>query len=318
MSFELKPRHGALLGLLALSAVVMTVVGRHATPQQLLTFAPVVDRGTEVLKAADQVGLAVTRLSPAEVAQLDADIQARFAFGEDPDAPGFASDRHYVAGIFANLEALSDVQPRPHVRVVDEGTPNAFALPGGTILVTTGMIALCQNEAELAEVIAHEMGHHKLGHPLARLQYERAARKLGGPLLKDLASIGYTLYSRGYSARDEEEADRQGLAIAGRANYHPQAVQKLMARMQSLVGRAGAAPDNVVDETANAVTSAVHNYFTTHPPFRDRILKLERSRVELGLELNERRWFLGTLNHQDHVCSSERARKEDFVAGKLN
>ncbi len=318
MSFELKPRHGALLGLLALSALVMTVVGRHATPQQLLTLAPVVDRGTEVLKTADQVGLALTRLSPAELAQLDAEIQARFDFREGDASPAFERDQRYLQGICDTLATFNDLPPGTRIRLVSAEAPNAFALPGGTLLVTTGMVNLCVNEAELAEVIAHELGHHKLGHPLARLQYERAARKLGGPLLKDLASLGYTLYARGYSARDEEEADRQGLAFAGRANYHPQAVQKLMARMQAQDGRSAATPDNVVEETAHAVTAAVHNYFTTHPPFPDRILKLERARVELGLEVKDRRWFLGTRNHQERVSANERERPEDFLTGKLN
>jgi predicted Zn-dependent protease len=317
VSTFLKSRHGALVGLIVLSAVVMATVGRHATPQQLLTLAPVVERGTEVLKAADQVGLTLTRLSPAEVAQLDAEIQARFAFHGNPSSPSFEKDERYVWGIFSRLEALNDVQPRPHVRVVDEEMSNAFALPGGTILVTTGMIALCQSEAELAQVIAHEMGHHKLGHPLARLQYERAARKLGGPLLRDLASLGYSLYSRGYSARDEEEADRQGLALAARANYHPQAVQQLMARMQARYGRAGAVPDNVVEETASAVTSALRNYFSTHPPYPERMLRLERARAELGLELEGRRWFLGELNHAERTSSRDRERPEDFREGRL-
>ncbi|HJW31875.1 MAG TPA: M48 family metallopeptidase [Holophagaceae bacterium] len=317
MSSPLKPRHGALLGLTAVCALVMVTVGRHATPQQRMTLAPVVDRGTEALKAVDEVGLTLTRLSPEEVAQLDEDIQARFHFREGDASPAFERDQRYVRGIYATLGAFNDLPPGTHLRLVVEDAPNAFALPGGTILVTTGMVALCANEAELAEVIAHEVGHHKLGHPLARLQYERAARKLGGPLLKDLATLGYTLYSRGYSARDEEEADRQGLALAGRANYHPQAVQKLMARMQTRFGRPESAPSNVVEETADAASTALMNYFATHPPFPDRILKLERARVELGLDLEERRWFLGTLNHQERVSANERERPEDFLLGKL-
>lgn len=316
MTLRLKPRHGALLGLTALCALVMALVGRHATPQQLLTLAPVVDRGTEVLKAADQVGQSITRLSPEDVARLDAEIEARFAPAATPHSAALEQDQRYLEGILSNLESMTQLQPRPRIRVVDMEAPNAFALPGGAILVTTGMIALCANEAELAEVIAHEMGHHKLGHPLARIQYERAARKLGGALLGDLATLGYGLYSRGYSARDEEEADRQGLAMAARAGYHPQAVQKLMARMQASFGRKEASPSNVLEESANAAKTALRNYFTTHPPYPDRILSLERARVELGLEL-DRRWFLGPRNHGERVSALERQRDLDFSRGAL-
>ncbi|MBI3130874.1 MAG: M48 family metalloprotease [Acidobacteria bacterium] len=317
MSFPLKPRHGALLGIAALCALVMVTVGRHATPQQLVTLAPVVDRGTEVLKAADEVGQRLTRLSPAELEQLDAEIEARFAFHGDPASPDFVRDRDYVQEILSHLRATTELQPRPRLHLMQATAPNAFALPGGTILMTTGMIDLCANEAELAEVIAHEMGHHKLGHPLARLQYERAARKLGGTLLQDLASLGYTLYSRGYSARDEEEADRQGLAIAARAGYHPQAVQRLMTRMQARFGRSEGSPSNVVEESVHAAETALKNYFTTHPPFPDRILKLERARVELGLGVTDQRWFLGTQNHRERVSALQHQRPGDFLQGSL-
>jgi hypothetical protein len=90
-----------------------------------------------------------------------------------------------------------------------------------------------------------------------------------------------------------------------------------MARMQARYGRAGAVPDNVVEETASAVTSALRNYFSTHPPYPERMLRLERARAELGLELEGRRWFLGELNHAERTSSRDRERPEDFREGRL-
>lgn len=310
----MSPRHVVLLALGALCAVVMAHVGRHPTPQQLMTLAPVVERGTEALKAADLVGQQITRLTPEELVQLDAEIQGRI-----PQAQGAvaAPDQTYAEGVLARLDGFTLLSPRPKVRVIASGVPNAFALPGGTILVTTGMLEACRNEAELASVIAHEMGHHKLGHPLARLQYERLARKLGGPLLADLASLGYTLYARGYSARDEEEADRQGLGMAAMAGYHPQAAQQLMARMEARFGAAQATPANVVEEAEGAAATALRNYFATHPPFPDHIRKLERAREELGLRLDQR-WFLGARNHAERLSALQRQPDEDFRQGPLD
>ena len=326
MILGLKPRHGILLGLILLCCVVMAIVGRHATPQQLMTLAPVVERGTEVLKAVDNVGQAATRLSPEELARLDEEIQARLPAGpraQDPElqrehASRLQIDQVYVQGILDRLDGLTHLQPKPHLRVIELSVPNAFALPGGTIIVTTGMIDMCDSEAELASVIAHEMGHHKLGHPLARIQYERAARKLGGPLLADLSTLGYALYSRGYSARDEEEADRQGLGMTARMDYHPQAACHLMARMQTRFGRPDTTPGNVVEEGAQATEKALRNYFATHPPFPDRIQKLERARVEMHLPVERRRWFLGTRNHRDRIHSLQRRLAEDFQVGPLD
>lgn len=314
MSAPLKHRHAVLFGLTALCATVMVLVGRRPTPQQLMTLAPVVERGTEVLKAVDVVGQQVTRLSPEELAQLDEEIQGRMPWAQ---AEVSASDQAYAEGVLVRLDSFTLLSPRPRLRLIASGVPNAFALPGGTILLTTGMIEACRNEAELASVIAHEMGHHKLGHPLARLHYERLARKLGGPLMADLASLGYTLYARGYAARDEEEADRQGLGMAAMAGYHPQAAQRLMARMEARFGRTQATPSDAVEEAVGAAGTALRNYLATHPPFPDRIQKLERARVELGLRLDQR-WFLGARNHVERVSALRCQPDEDFRQGPLD
>ena len=196
--------------LLAVSGVVMLVVGNRPTPRQTMTLAPIVERGTEVLKAADQVGLAVVRMSSEDSRKLDDEILRQIP----PSGPGSEEvaprDQAYAEGILAQLERFTSFEPRPRIRVIEYPDPNAFALPGGTILVTTEMLGATESEAEIASVIAHEMGHHKLGHPMARVQYERAARKLGGPLLSDLASLGYALYSRGYSARTRRKPIGRG------------------------------------------------------------------------------------------------------------
>lgn len=317
MSSFPKARHALLLLLVAFSILVMVVVGRHSTPQQLMTLAPVVDRGTELLKAADQVGLAVVRLAPGETERLDEAIEAELLEGAPPPSAELRRDQPYVEGILARLDASSRIDPKPRIRVIDHPLPNAFALPGGTILVTTEMIELCENEAELASVVAHEMGHHELGHPMARLQYERVARKMGGPLLGDLSSLGYTLFSRGYSARDEEEADRQGLSIAARAGYHPQGAERLMTRLQIRSGDSGSTPSGIVTESAGAARAALRDYVATHPPFPERIRKLERARTELGLSVDDRSWFVGTRNHAERIPAQQRQEAADFRRGPL-
>jgi len=68
--------------------------------------------------------------------------------------------QQYVQGIGAAIAAKSERPNLPWTfRVVDDPSPNAFALPGGFIFVTRGLLGLMNNEAELASVVGHEIGH---------------------------------------------------------------------------------------------------------------------------------------------------------------
>ncbi|OGB20449.1 MAG: hypothetical protein A3I66_18490 [Burkholderiales bacterium RIFCSPLOWO2_02_FULL_57_36] len=114
--------------------------------------------------------------------------------------------------------------------VLDDAGFNAFATPGGYIFITKGLIARMRNEAELAGVLAHEIGHVLKKHHLHAVQ-----KNAGFALVGDLVSaagkggndqakaaflnIGRKLYSSGLDQSDEFEADRLGVVIAARAGY---------------------------------------------------------------------------------------------------
>ncbi len=114
--------------------------------------------------------------------------------------------------------------------VLDDAGFNAFATPGGYVFVTKGLIAQMRNEAELAGVLAHEIGHVLKKHHLHAVQ-----KNAGFALVGDLVSaadkggnsdakaaflgIGRKLYASGLDQNDEFEADRLGVVIAARAGY---------------------------------------------------------------------------------------------------
>ena len=138
-----------------------------------------------------------------------------------------------------------------HFLMLDTDEINAFAAPGGLILISRGMVDLCQTEDELAAVLAHEIGHVVGKHGLRAIKNSRltsaltilateGARTFGGSDLKQLVTdyeasiddITSTLVVSGYSRGLEEEADRIAITILERVGYNPKALPRMLGEMK--------------------------------------------------------------------------------------
>lgn len=155
---------------------------------------------------------------------------------EDPELA------RYVASIGQLLASTSE---RPDLKftftVLDTPIVNAFALPGGYVYVSRGLVGLAGNEAELAGVIAHEIGHITARHSAER--YSRGVvAQIGltilgvlsqSPTLQNLAGVGAELVLRGYSREQELEADTLGVRYMTRVGFDPHAMSAFLARLQA-------------------------------------------------------------------------------------
>jgi predicted Zn-dependent protease len=129
-----------------------------------------------------------------------------------------------------------------HFGVIDSPAINAFAAPGGYVLVTRGLYEILDDEAQLAGVLGHEIGHIALRHHISVMQ-QSAAVSAGAKiaqagdrsyLVNNLIGTGAEVLARGLDKNAEFEADRVGVILAARAGYNPYALvdvlQKLAAR----------------------------------------------------------------------------------------
>ncbi len=175
--------------------------------------------------------------------------------------PGGAEDREATAAVASKLTAKVAQPWQFSVQVIAGEEENAYALPGGYIFVTSSLLRLCErDEQEIAFILSHEMAHVLLAH--ARERY------LAGAFLSAVASrtpaFGHLLaqlVKQGYSRDQELEADRKAAALAKAAGFDPAAAVRLLARLE----RAGRG-SNELDE-----------YFSSHPPFAERIEALRRA-----------------------------------------
>ena len=132
--------------------------------------------------------------------------------------------------------------------VIDSDGINAFAAPGGYILVTLGLYQLLDNEAQLAGVLAHEIAHVVEQHHLSALEDNLKAEILGDIAVLAAASespekaaranqvvnAGVQIYASGLDQDLEFDADLRGVVIAARAGYDPFALLEVLATIDSI------------------------------------------------------------------------------------
>jgi len=153
---------------------------------------------------------------------------------------GFYRDREleeYVQDVGMRLARVSH---RPNLnyryRVLNSSVPNAFALPGGYIVINRGLLVGLKNEAEMAAVLGHETGHVTAKHSLAGYQRAMAANVLvagvvlgtgGRAGVQELSGITASLIESGFSRDQEREADWLGIDYMVKAGYNPEGAVQL-------------------------------------------------------------------------------------------
>ena len=156
-------------------------------------------------------------------------------YQEDPELSA------YVTSI-GNLLAKTSELPNQKFTftVLDTPIVNAFALPGGYIYITRGLLALADNEAEVAGVLAHEIGHVTARHSAERYGSTVAAGVaatvlgvlVGGPVAQAAGgAAGLALQS--YSREQEFEADMLGVRYLSRAGYDPSGMSSFLSKLQA-------------------------------------------------------------------------------------
>ncbi|CAH1081818.1 M48 family metalloprotease [Candidatus Nitrotoga sp. 1052] len=161
-----------------------------------------------------------------------------------------------------------------HFGVIESSDVNAFAAPGGYIFLTRGLYSLLQNEAELAGVLGHEIGHVIRKHHLKILQQSSLvdlggkliSRRIGGnDKVQKLIGNGAEIVARSLDKNAEFEADRIAVVLAARAGYDAFALPEVLQQIGHFAKDDG----------------SVALLFKTHPHPDDRLEKL-------GLVMNDR------------------------------
>lgn len=222
---------------------------------QAISWGDLIRGGIQIVQ-----GIQLSRLNDAQEADLGRQINDELTSSQvrivrDPQLTA------YVNQIGQKLAANSD---RPNIRytfqVVDQNSINAFATMGGYVYVHRGLLAAADNEAQVAGVIGHEIGHIAGKHALRQMRQTAIQQGLlaaGGLDRSTAINLGVQVALRlPNSRRDEYEADERGLRTMSRAGY---AQSEMVAFMRKLLN-----------------ASSPPTFLANHPATSDRIVRLQQ------------------------------------------
>lgn len=166
------------------------------------------------------------------------------------------------------LKRLEQVQPlhvTPTLHFIAMPAPNAFALPGGIVVMTDSLVRLAKTDEQLAAVLAHEVGHIELRHGLQSILRNSAALVIVSSVTGDLSTLStfsgtlpFLLLQYGYAREFESEADDYARTLLEKAQIDPRHLADILQLL----------------ENARPKSGADFSYLSTHPSTKDRIRAL--------------------------------------------
>jgi len=187
--------------------------------------------------------------------------------------------QEYVTLVGSAVAATSKRSTIPYrFAVLDTPIYNAFAAPGGIIFISRAMLDLLENEAELAAVLAHEVGHVAERHAvrsIKRAQFFEGVGKLTAASMKGdkgkkfesmIGDIQNVLFDKGLDKEMEFEADRAAVETTLRTGYDPAGMLSVLKKLKRV----------------EAQHTTKGSWFSTHPPLDERIARLEAQLASLG------------------------------------
>jgi len=180
--------------------------------------------------------------------------------------------QQYVNLVGNAVATRSGLNYKLRIGVIKSEGINAFAMPGGFVLLSSGLLSTLETEDELAFVLSHELAHVARKHHYQIVQRQRLADQAAKGLLSvtddletgKLAQASGQIYARGLDKFAEFEADRMGVEFMTRAGYDPAAALNVLEKLQRLKGD---------DPRAELL-------FSTHPSPMERMDQLLQSGID--------------------------------------
>src|SRR5271157_3826983 len=212
----------------------------------------------------------------------------------------------YVNRVAQNVARNSDLKVPLTVKIIDDPTINAFALPGGFLYVNTGVIKAADEEDQLAGVIAHEISHVAARHWASQMTKATLLQYATIPLIfipmtypvylgiSEAMNFGVPMAFLRFSRQDEAEADYLGIQYMYKAGYDPNSYVAFFGKVM---------------QEERRVPGSVPSVFADHPPTPDRIVKCEE---EIKQILPKRDQYLVSTSEFDDV----KARLQQVISNR--
>jgi len=218
----------------------------------------------------------------------EVELGARFnqdLLAQMPEYKGNEAVLNYVRSIGEQVARVSDRPPNDvlkyHFTVVDSDEINAFAIPGGYVYVTKGLLKAATTSAEVATVLGHEVGHIAARHGVKSMEIQFGAALLGqllgsgeiAKLVQEAISLGTGLV---FDQDQEREADKLGVDFALRAGWNPWGMVDFFEYLQTIEPKG---------DDLGPLTK-LGELFSSHPPTRERLENVTTQIQAYGVDRN--------------------------------
>lgn len=277
-----------VLMLILAAAGAALYLAQRRKAQDAVSANAVLDVAADWQHDLSRAPMRITRLSDADEIRIGQGLVQLYGLGSDHHNVRTAPIEEYVRKVGARVAAHAHrriaftffLDPNPNLI-------NAFALPGGNVVVGLGLLSQMYSEDELAFVLGHEIEHIDHYHAVERIQVEAQLHKLNLDALADLAGIPLSLWQAGYTKDEEFEADREGLLLAAAAGYSPRGAVDLLNTFIHLDGEYVAHSQTPVDALSRLAIESLAGYFRSHPMSSERLARVEKLIAQAGLPANQ-------------------------------
>lgn len=230
----------------------------------------------------------MTRLSDADEIRIGRNLVEAYRLGIPERDPRAEAIQEYLQQVGTQVASHAH-RKIPFEFFLDNNTNliNAFALPGGKVVLGLGLLRQMHSEDELAFVLAHEIEHIDHYHSIERVQIEAQLHKLNLDAVAELAEIPLTLWQAGYTKDQEFEADREGLLLAAESGFSPQGAIDLMNTFARLDREYIAQSQTPVDALGRLAVDSLSGYFRSHPLTSERLAQIERLTAQAALHSSQ-------------------------------
>ncbi|MEI6564582.1 MAG: M48 family metalloprotease [bacterium] len=295
----MNPRNLIALTLCILVAGCGTLekISEVGTGLGVATGAITADQAQSINKSAGAIDKASESMTPEQEYYIGRTVAATILSQNKPfDNRSLTTYLNTVGQYLAMFSDKPETFGGYHFLVMDTPDINAFAAPGGLILVSRGMLRCCKTEDALAGVLAHEIGHVELNHGLQAIDKSRysaavttilaeGAKNLAGNNVAELtkafegsiSDITSKMVNSGYARKYEFQADKAAVTILERAGYSPNGLVAMLQQMEKDLKPGGhdfakthPAPKDRIDELAKLIkTPASMDTASRHPRFNE-------------------------------------------------
>ncbi len=274
-----------------------------ATTPYKSTFTSLFQVAGKVTKNVNRVLTKVLPVDSIDEGELGAQIAQRYRGYTNTNS----KDYKYLNDILANFAVFKKKPFKYQGFIMNSQSPNAFALPGGVIVVTSGLLSQMKNESEVIGIIAHEMGHIERSHCLDAVKFQLLFKKIKSPTLGKIIDVTISLMARhSFSKTQETEADEYAFELVLNTEYDPAGFGNAFKNIKKYSDSKN--PSGKKEKKSNIVK----DYFASHPLIKNRIEKYsEKARV--WKKSHSKKRYVGIKNLNNRITFYQKKYSDEWT-----